>query len=259
VRRLVASASALVALICLSGCGSPAESKANADAPAAAAGRDGAGGGGGAGGAGAAARAKAPVVMILGDSYTAGLPNVAPEQTFAADTARRLKWQLIIAGHYGSGFVTPGRTGKTFAALFSEQLGWRPAPDMIVVSGGHNDWPRSYDQVKGAARQLLTAIKSRWPASRLVLMGPLWGSDPPPRGLQVRDALQEVAGELHVPFIDPLAEQWITGDIHSGIGNAPAYIRRDGTHPNPAGNRYFADRFVTDLRKLGLTRPQLKR
>jgi lysophospholipase L1-like esterase len=249
------------ALVCLSGCGSPAESKANADAPAAGTGRGAAGGGaaggGISGGGGAAARVKAPVVMVLGDSYTAGLPDMAPEQTYAADTARRLKWQLIIAGHYGSGFVAPGRTHQTFATLFNEQLAWRPAPDMIVVSGGHNDWPHSYDQVTTAARQLLTAIKRRWPSSRLVLMGPLWGSDPPPKSLQVRDALQDVAGRLRVPFIDPLAEQWITGDIHSGIGNAPAYIRRDGTHPTPVGNRYFADRLITDLRKLGLSRPRL--
>jgi lysophospholipase L1-like esterase len=265
VRRLVSCASALAALVCLvclTGCGSPAGSKANADAPGAGTGRDGAGGGSAGGAAagdrgGAAARAEAPVVMILGDSYTAGLPGVAPEQTFAAETARRLKWQLIIAGRHGSGFVTPGRTGQAFTTLFTEQLAWRPAPDMIVVSGGHNDWPHSYDRVSSAARQLLTTIKRRWPTSRLVLMGPLWGSDPPPKGLQVRDALQDVAGRLRVPFIDPLAEQWITGDIHSGIGNAPAYIRRDGTHPTPAGNRYFADRFITDLRKLGLTRPRL--
>ncbi|HEU5156926.1 MAG TPA: SGNH/GDSL hydrolase family protein [Streptosporangiaceae bacterium] len=263
-RRLVPCASALAALIwalaCLSGCASPGESKANADAPAAGTGRGaarGGAGGGGDGGGDTAARAPAPVVMILGDSYTAGLPDVTPEETFAADAARRLKWQLIIAGHYGSGFVTPGRSRQTFAQLFSEQLAWRPAPDMVVVSGGHNDWPHSYDKVTTAARQLLTAIKRRWPDSRLVLMGPLWGSDPPPKGLQVRDALQDVAAELRMPFIDPLAEQWITGDIRSGIGNAPAYIRGDGTHPNAAGNRYFADRFIADLRKLELTRPRL--
>lgn len=252
-RRLASCALALVALAilaALAGCGSPAESKANADAPAAK-------GRGAAGGGRAPGSAKAPVVMILGDSYTAGLPDVPPEQTFATDAARRLKWQLVIAGHYGSGFVTPGRTQQTFGMLFEEQLAWRPAPDMIVVSGGHNDWPHSYDQVKHAASRLLNTIKRRWPASRLVLMGPLWGGDPPPKALQVRDALQATAGELRVPFIDPLAEQWITGDIRSGIGNAPAYIRRDGTHPNPAGNRYVADRFVTDLRTLGLTRPKL--
>ncbi|HEY7482933.1 MAG TPA: SGNH/GDSL hydrolase family protein [Streptosporangiaceae bacterium] len=202
-------------------------------------------------------RAKAPIVMILGDSYSAGLRSVPAEQTYAADAARRMKWQVIIAGHEGTGFVTPGTIGKSFHTLFDEQLAWRPAPDMIVVSGGHNDWPHSFDQVRNAARQLLSEIKRRWPASHLVLMGPMWGSDPPPKGLQVRDALADVADGLHVPFIDPLAEQWITGDIHSGIGNAPQYIRRDGTHPNPVGNRYIADRFITDLRKLGLAHPKL--
>jgi lysophospholipase L1-like esterase len=234
-----------MASLCLSGCSAPAESKANADAPTKAAGRP-------------PARAKAPVVMVLGDSYSAGLAGIPAEQTYAADAARRLKWQVIIAGYERTGFVAPGKIRKTFGMLFAEQLAWRPAPDMIVVSGGHNDWSHAFEEVRAAARQLLTGIKRRWPATTIVLMGPLWGSDPPPKGLQVRDALADVAGELRVPFIDPLAEQWITGDIHSGIGNAPAYIRGDGTHPNPAGNRYFADRFVADLRKLGLTQPKLK-
>ena len=165
---------------------------------------------------------------------------------------------MIIAGHERTGFVAPGKIRKTFSVLFTEQLAWRPAPDMIVVSGGHNDWPHSFEVVRGTARQLLSTIKRRWPNTAIVLMGPLWGSDPPPRGLQVRDALEDVARELRVPFIDPLAEQWITGDIQSGIGNAPLYIRADGTHPNAAGNRYLADRFIADLRKLRLTKPKLK-
>jgi lysophospholipase L1-like esterase len=246
VRRFVLCALALAALVSLSGCGSPAETKARADEPSKAT------------TAVTGPRAKAPVVMVLGDSYTAGLPDVLPEQTFAADTARRLKWQLIIAGHYGTGFVAPGRIGKTFATLFHEQLAWRPAPDMIIVSGGHNDWAYTYEQVSAAARQLLADVKNRWPDTRIVLMGPLWGSDPPPRGLQVRDALEEAATEQRVAFVDPLAEQWINGDIRSGIGNASKYIRADGTHPNAEGNRYFADRFIIDLRRLGLTRPRLK-
>lgn len=249
VGRLVSSALslawALVVLTFLSGCGSPAESKANADAPTKAAGK-------------ATARAKAPVVMVLGDSYSAGFRGVPAEQTYVADAARRLRWQVIIAGHERTGFVAPGRINKTFGVLFDEELAWRPVPDMIVVSGGHNDWPHAFEQVKNAARQLLTKIKKRWPATTVVLMGPLWGGDPPPSGLQVRDALADAAGELRVPFIDPLAEQWITGDIRSGIGNAPVYIRDDGTHPTPVGNRYFADRFIAGLHKLGLTHPKLR-
>jgi hypothetical protein len=103
----------------------------------------------------------------------------------------------------------------------------------------------------------LTEIKQHWPASHIVLMGPLWGGDPPPAGLEIRDALRAVVGELSVPFIDPLDERWITGGIHTHTGNAAQYIRRDGTHPTPAGNHYVADRFIADLRKLGLTQPKL--
>ena len=60
-----------------------------------------------------------------------------------------------------------------------------------------------------------------------------------------------------MPFIDPLAERWVTGSRDSGTGNAPQYILKDDTHPNPAGHQYFADRLATDLRKLGLADPVL--
>src|SRR5262245_37475607 len=82
-----------------------------------------------------------PVVVVLGDSYTTGAYDTEPESTYASETARLLGWQLIIAGHSGTGFVAPGRIGKTFSLLFDQQLSWRPAPDMLIVSGGHNDWP----------------------------------------------------------------------------------------------------------------------
>jgi lysophospholipase L1-like esterase len=199
----------------------------------------------------------APVVMILGDSYTAGIPGTPPEETYAADVARTLGWQIIIAGYRGTGFVAPGRVGKTFQMLFDEELTWRPAPDMIMVAGGHNDWPHGPGLVTAAARQLLTKIRQQWPSTRIVLTGPMWGGDPRPEALRVRDALKGVAGELRVPFIDPLKERWVTGNVHERTGTARRYIRRDGVHPNPAGNRYFAGRLVTDLRRLGLDKPLL--
>ncbi|MBC6460361.1 SGNH/GDSL hydrolase family protein [Actinomadura sp. HBU206391] len=201
--------------------------------------------------------ATAPVVMILGDSYTAGIPGTPPTATYAADVARTLGWQIIIAGYRGTGFVAPGRIGKTFPMLFDEELAWRPAPDMVIVAGGHNDWPHDPQLVTASARQLLTKIRQQWPSTRLLLTGPMWGGDPRREALRVRDALKGVASELQVPFIDPLQEKWITGNVRRRTGTARTYIRRDGVHPNAAGNRYFADRFVTDLRRLGLDEPRL--
>jgi lysophospholipase L1-like esterase len=194
-----------------------------------------------------------PVVMFLGDSYTVGERGRPPEETYAAATSRLLDWQPVLAGRGGTGFVAGRRIGQTFGTLFESQLGWRPAPALLVVSGGHNDHHFPPPQVAAAARDLLERAAKRWPSTRIVLVGPLWGNQSPPaRALAVRDALRQVAGQAGVPFIDPIAERWITGDRRLGAGNAVRYISPDGTHPTPEGHRYLAARLVTDLKRLGL-------
>jgi lysophospholipase L1-like esterase len=200
--------------------------------------------------------ARAPVVMFLGDSYTAGSRGSTSTTTYAADTARILGWQVIVGGRGGTGFATPGRVREPFPMLFDQQLAWRPAPDMLIVSGGHNDRLKPPDQVAVAARDLLSRVKARWPGTHLVLVGPMWGTGTPePSVLAIRDALEGVAHELGIPFIDPLREQWITGDRRDGTGNAAEYILSDRVHPTPEGHRYIAGRLVADLKRLGLTEP----
>jgi lysophospholipase L1-like esterase len=194
--------------------------------------------------------------MFLGDSYTTGRLGQIPELTYAADTARTLGWQVIIAGYRGTGFVAKGHIAKNFLDLFVEQLAWRPAPDLVIVSGGHNDQLHSPEAVADGARGLLSTIQHTWTTkTRVLVVGPMWGGDPTPQVEDVRDALEGVASEQHVPFIDPLKERWITGDRVQGTGNAPRYILRDGIHPSAEGARYIATRLVADLRTLKLSKP----
>jgi lysophospholipase L1-like esterase len=196
-----------------------------------------------------------PVVMVLGDSYTAGIGAMPPEKSYAAEAARQLGWQIIIGGYRGTGFVAPCHIGKTFTTLYDEELAWRPAPDLVVVSGGHNDSSKTPALVGTAAQRLLTKIKQRWPGTSVVLLGPMWGGDPPPAALSIRDTVRSAAASVQVPFIDPLQEKWITGNVKRGTGNAPQYIRHDGVHPNDAGSRYLGMRFVSALQRLGLANP----
>jgi lysophospholipase L1-like esterase len=239
-RRALRCAAAAVALLALTGCGGT-ERRARADSPSRASKRQ---------------VAHAPVVMFLGDSYTTGRLGQMPEQTYAAETARILGWQVIISGYRRTGLLAKGQIGKNFAQLFVEQLAWRPAPDLVIISGGHNDRRYPPQDVGEATRQLLTTVHERWRGARLLLIGPMWGDGFPPEEITaIRDAMGKVAVESQVPFIDPLREQWITGDRKKGTGNAPQYILSDGTHPTATGARHLAECLVTDLRNLRLTKP----
>jgi lysophospholipase L1-like esterase len=198
---------------------------------------------------------RAAVVFALGDSYTSGIRGTMPEETYMADTARALGWQIVIGGHAGTGFVGQGRVRKNFTKLYDQELAWRPPPDLMLIAGGHNDVAYKPEQVSAAARELLTKVGQRWPRTKVVLIGPMWGGDPTARALKVRDSLREVATASGTPFIDPLEEQWITGSIKKHTGNAARFIRKDGTHPNREGNRYLATRLVAELRDRGLANP----
>ncbi|WP_067489525.1 SGNH/GDSL hydrolase family protein [Actinomadura hibisca] len=203
----------------------------------------------------ASAAVEPPVVMFLGDSYTVGERGTQPENAYSAAVARLLGWQVIVGGRGGTGFVANGGR-QPFGVMFESQLGWRPPPDLLIVSGGHNDWVHPAPRVGAAARELLARARQRWPKTRLALIGPIWGNEaPPPNAVAVRDALRGVAGELGVPFVDPIGEQWITGNRATGTGNATGFIRSDGVHPTVEGHRYLAARLAEDLRRLGLAHP----
>jgi lysophospholipase L1-like esterase len=205
------------------------------------------------------ARGAPSVVMFLGDSYTVGDRGVQPESTYASATARLFGWQVVVGGRSGTGYVVKGRGPQAFLGLFESQLGWRPAPDMLIVSGGHNDWRYPAAQVAAAAHLLLERARQRWPGTHIVLLGPLWGTGAPvPGAVAVRDALKGLAQQLGVPFVDPIGEKWITGDLLTGKGNAPRYIKKDRTQPTPAGHLYVATRLAADLKRMGLAHPVRK-
>ncbi|GLZ14715.1 hypothetical protein Acsp04_49500 [Actinomadura sp. NBRC 104425] len=206
--------------------------------------------------ASASAVPRAPVVMFLGDSYTVGERGSLVENAYPSAAARLLGWQVIVGGRAGTGFVQGSSARTPFGVMFESQLGWRPAPDLLIISGGHNDARIPNVQVGPPARDLLTRARQRWPGTRIVLIGPLWGNDSPPAAaLTVRDQLRTVAQQMKVPFIDPIAERWITGNRAEGTGNAAVFIKKDGVHPTPEGHRYIAARLVQDLRRLHLANP----
>ncbi|MEU0566421.1 SGNH/GDSL hydrolase family protein [Nonomuraea sp. NPDC005983] len=175
----------------------------------------------------------APVMMVLGDSFTVGSGPVPPWRTYASEAARLLGWQPVLAGAGGTGYLNEGRAGRTFQRSFEEELAWRPAPDVLVVSGGHNDHRWSVLSVSRAARQLLRDARARWPSTRVIVVGPIWLDDAPAKAYAIRDTLARVAEREGVAFLDPLRERWITG-------SRAEVMLPDGVHPTFAGHLRLA-------------------
>ncbi|MBB4939329.1 lysophospholipase L1-like esterase [Streptosporangium album] len=178
--------------------------------------------------------------MIVGDSFTVGSGPVERWDTYAAKAARELGWQLVTAGAAGTGFVNRGPVKRTFQESFTEELSWRPAPDLLIISGGHNDRRTGFDKVHAAARRLLELVRTSWPQTRVVVIGPLWMARAPRWAYGVRDAVAIAADEEGATFLDPLGEHW-----------SHELILPDGVHPTLAGHVRLAHWLVTALHEDG--------
>ncbi|MFI7055034.1 SGNH/GDSL hydrolase family protein [Streptosporangium canum] len=179
---------------------------------------------------------RAPLVMIVGDSFTVGSGPVERWNSYAAKAARELGWQLVTAGAAGTGFVNPGPVNRTFERSFTEELAWRPAPDLLIVSGGHNDRRTRAGRVNRAAKRLLELVHARWPHTRVVVIGPIWMTRAPRWAYRIRDAIAVAADEEEATFLDPLGERW-----------SRRLVLPDGVHPTPAGHARLARWLVTAL------------
>jgi lysophospholipase L1-like esterase len=69
-----------------------------------------------------------------------------------------------------------------------------------------------------------------------VAVGPLSGSEEPDPVLAgVRDSAASAAQNRGVPFIDPIAEQWLGG-------RADVLLGPDGEHPSASGQKLLRDK-----------------
>ncbi|WP_344856556.1 SGNH/GDSL hydrolase family protein [Planomonospora alba] len=178
--------------------------------------------------------------MVIGDSFTVGSGPVARWESYAAVAARELGWQPIIAGMGGTGYVNPGRVGRTFEDSFVQELAWRPAPDLLIISGGHNDRRTRPGEVHAAAARLLRLVGGHWPRTRVVVIGPLWMAEAPAWAYRVRDAVALAAERSGAAFLDPLGLRWGGGAVLP-----------DGVHPTPEGHARIARWLVGALRANG--------
>lgn len=182
--------------------------------------------------------------VLIGDSQA--MPAGSwPQQGIAA-----LGYKLHVVGMGGTGYVaTNGKTGNYIDAL--QRGDWvlpYGEPPLIVVEGGGNDaTQRATDaQITSNAERLLAALKTRYPGSRLAMIGTLARgvSNGGGRRTEVDALLGRIAAKHGIPFVS--AGDWLTR--YDAIGDL-----QDGVHLKPTGHAKLGVALARELTARGLT------
>ncbi|TNB70485.1 SGNH/GDSL hydrolase family protein [Arthrobacter sp. BB-1] len=184
-----------------------------------------------------------PVLLILGDSYTAGVGADRPDQGWAYLVAKELGYAADVDGVGGTGFAWGGgaqdERGEEYEVRLRRIAG-NPAlvPNVLVLQGGQNDSQSSdVKEVEAATTQTIEAARRFWPGIQVVVLGP---SAPQPLAEELRgvnSAVRAGAAAANAPFIDAVEGNWFTS------ANSPGFDA-DGAHPNTAGHAYLARKFL---------------
>ncbi len=190
-----------------------------------------------------------PVLLIVGDSYTAGVGADQPDQGWANLVAGQLGYPANIDGVPGTGFAWGGgeqdEQGREYEVRLRE-IAANPAfvPNLLILQGGQNDaLVTDPNEVEAATAQTIEAARRFWPGVQVVVLGP---SAPQPAAEELRDANSAVragAAVASAPFVNALDAGWFTS------ANSPDF-NFDGIHPNTAGHAYIAEKFLESWTRL---------
>jgi acyl-CoA thioesterase-1 len=177
-------------------------------------------------------------VVVIGDSLSTGLgtsPNQAwPHLLQSAHLLHTRPVQVTNAAENGSGYLVAGEDGNTFATEVQAAVG--PDTDVVVFFGSDNDWGADPDQLREAAASTFAAASSLAPEAVLVAVGPLSGlEEPDPVLAGLRDSAASAAQNMGVTFVDPIADQWLSG-------RADVLLGPDGEHPSATGQKFLRDK-----------------
>jgi acyl-CoA thioesterase-1 len=184
-------------------------------------------------------------VVVLGDSYSAGLGLFSPASSWPS----RLRGTVHVAGFSGSGF-SPGASecaGVSFADRAPAAL--RGGADLVVVEGGLNDEPGDPSLFRGAVARTVKELRRATGGAPIVLLGPATPGGTPSAALTRIDKDEAaVAKQLRVPYVSPLEERWINPT------NVSTLVDPATGHPSTEGHLYFGARLAQALGRIVRTR-----
>jgi acyl-CoA thioesterase I len=186
-----------------------------------------------------------PTMALVGASYTAGVGPNNPALSWAADFARKLRWNAVIDGVSGAGYV---RTGTHNLGPMTRMLGVERlpalAPSLVIVQAGHDDSGVQARVERRRVAATIDLIRAQAPHARIALLTVFAPPSVPVAAALYRTDTAIVAAakaaDPHVIIMDPLTGHWKFPHAH------------DGLHPTAAGDAWIARKVASILRTHGI-------
>ncbi len=182
-------------------------------------------------------------LAIVGASFTAGVGAGSPDRSWAVVLARMLRWDAIVYGDPGAGYVRAGlgRDGPVAAEI--ARVGLRALrPALVIVQAGHDDIGVPPDLERSRVEQAVALIRAEAPQARIALLTVFTGHAPGPAAYRTDRAIVAgaMAADPQVIVVDPLAAGWRFPRVH------------DGLHPTAGGSAWIAGQVARVLRDHGV-------
>jgi lysophospholipase L1-like esterase len=183
---------------------------------------------------------KGPVTAtFFGDAYVVGYGADPKGKGFVQHAAQILGWNATFNGVIESGYCSTHP--QNYVARL-KALPPSPAPTIFILEGGINDVGCSPTDLAAQITASIKQIKTVYPSSLLVLLGPAVPTKyNAPQLLPIDTAINQAATAAGVPYISPLNELWFTS------ANRIKYLSPGGVYPNQAGYNYLTTLLVQDL------------
>jgi lysophospholipase L1-like esterase len=184
-----------------------------------------------------------PRLAIVGASFTAGVGPGNPLQSWAVLLARQLRWDAVVYGDPGAGYVRlgVGRQGPMAAEI--ARIGLRALkPALVIVQAGHDDIGVPARLEERRVGQLVATIRAEAPQARIALLTVFAGRTRSAAAYRTDRAIVSAgtAADHQLIVMDPLAAGWTFARA------------RDGLHPSAAGDAWIARQVDTILRAHGV-------
>lgn len=181
-----------------------------------------------------------PVVVGIGDSILMG-HGLDPDQAWLSILATREGWRLTNLASDGSGFITQGDNGDTFADQAKAAVSLHP--DIIIVSGSSNDLGDSASAIAAATTATIAKLHAELPATRIIAVSGVWGDTSLPTQMNAINA-------------DVIAATAAVGGTYLNIGQPLSdradLMQGDDVHPTAQGQMKLAHAVLASLTRHNL-------